>query len=97
MQNEKTGNTRPKNYLETKFSRAAAVTIYANKFRDDPKKLAEFISKNPTYFPKIDKGFVDLISKASVKEDEIGSGTGSGPKENKFLVAKFSDINSEFN
>jgi hypothetical protein len=51
-------NKKQKNYLETKLSRAASVIMSANRFKEDPKKLAEFIENNITYFPNIDDEFL---------------------------------------
>ena len=66
-QNNRNDNKKRKKYIETKLSRAAAVAMSANRFKDDPQKLAEFIENNITYFPNIDDEFILNLKNSDTK------------------------------
>jgi hypothetical protein len=56
----------PKNYLETKLSRAICVLLTVSKYRYDLNKLALFIKKNRSYFPEITDQELELLLKANI-------------------------------
>jgi hypothetical protein len=68
-QNNRNNDKKQKKYVETKLSRAASVMMSANRFKEDPQKLAEFIEYNITYFPNVDDEFLHKLRISDEKTD----------------------------
>lgn len=77
-----------KRYLETKLARAMCVLITAKKYENDPKKLAEFIQENKSYFPNISESFLELLKSGYLQ-------TYVEDTEHKELIPKFIDLHYE--
>ena len=83
-QNNRNDNKKQKKYIETKLSRTMSVVMSANRFKDDPIKLAEFIENNITYFPNVDDEFIHNLKNSDEK-------LGKTPLK----VPVFAELNSE--
>lgn len=56
-----------------KLLESLSVLVKANSYRNDPEKFSEFVLKNESYFPFIDKNKIKGISKDFSKDVSKGS------------------------